>query len=340
MTDPRFYPRPQKPTAKPRRVTNGVKLRSKEGPDQTAWASQRWMRLIEQVAPPPQLAEGLEYARLGQTRRLDAQPGSIVARVQGRMPNAYDVAIRLPTFSPEQWEQVITAMAEQARYAASLLSGELPSGIEDVFIPLGLKLFPVASSDCAVSCTCDVSRTSAAGEAGWCKHACCVMALIADRLAADPFLIFLLRGQNGEDMLERLRHRRAATQAKAGAAGAGLGGLTGDVPLYVPHIPGISDQAGTPLEQSIDHFWTIGPELASLELPIGPPEVSHPLLRRLGPSPFEAAAARFPLVGLLATCYDVISAAAIRAEEGEPPADADSLPGTEPPADPPPETAD
>jgi len=66
------------------------------------------------------------------------------------------------------------------------------------------------------------------------------------------------------------------------------------------------------LPTDVEDFWATGPELESLEMPMKRPEVSHPLLRRLGPSPFEA---RFPLVGLLATCYDVISEAAIRAED-------------------------
>ena len=39
-----------------------------------------------------QAAEGLEYARTGQTRTLDVAPGLISAKVQGRMPRAYPVA--------------------------------------------------------------------------------------------------------------------------------------------------------------------------------------------------------------------------------------------------------
>ena len=39
---------------------------------------------------------------------------------------------------------------------------------------------------------------------------------------------------------------------------------------------------------------------------------SKQLLRRIGPSPFTGA--KFPLAGLLATCYDAISQAVIRGE--------------------------
>src|SRR5207253_2574024 len=71
-----------------------------------------------------------------------------------------------------------------------------------------------------------------------------------------------------------------------------------------------------PLEQTLETFWDSGSGLDRLDLPIEPPPVSHPLLRRLGPSPF--AAGGFPLVGLLATCYEQISESVLSEEEGEP----------------------
>jgi uncharacterized Zn finger protein len=130
------------------------------------------------------------------------------------------------------------------------------------------------------------------------------MTLLADRFSADPFLIFTLRGMPGAELLERLTQRRSVAGAVQTSSGAS--------PIYLPHMPGISDMTPVPLESSLEDFWAIGPSLNQLEMPIEPPEVAHPLLRRLGPSPFEAAmGAKFPLVGLMATCYDMISAAGI-----------------------------
>jgi uncharacterized Zn finger protein len=326
-----FPTRPPKPTLHPRKVVGGVRLRSKDGPDTTAWAGQRWMRLVENSAEPEQLAEGLTYAKLGQTRALDPAPGIITAKVQGRMPQAYVTTIRLPTFAAEQWEAAVDAMCSQARYSASLLAGDLPADIEDVFAPLGLRLLPVDPSELAVSCTCEVGKP-------FCKHVCCAMALIADRFGSDRLLIFRLRGLPGDELIERIAQRRAA----AGAAHA----PDAAVPIYAPQIPGVTDIAPTPLDASLDKFWDAGPELDTLELPIEPPVVSHPMLRRLGSTPFEGwgaapaqpetigsapirsratrggpppaaapnaspAIAKFPLVGLLATCYDVAGNAAL-----------------------------
>lgn len=352
MNQRQFERRPSKPTANPRKVVGGVRLSARKVTASAGdgaqvdmpWVIQRWMRLVETYAPGDQLAEGLEYARLGQARTLDLGPGVVSARVQGRMPRAYSVSIRLPVFTEAQWPPVIEAMIAQARYAAALLSGEVPANIEDLFIPAGLKLFPSEPSDVAVSCDCAIFTGKSEGEepgntqgplAGtgaseggvparvsmrpvaprptpmlpigvpWCKHACCTMALVADRLASDPFLIFALRGLRGDDLIDRLRQRRQAVGgSRPGGGGGGLASL-----VYESHLPGISDRADPPLERCTDSFWTGSGSIDQLDLPIGPPEVSHPLLRRMGPSPFPKA--KFPIVGLLATCYDLVSRDAI-----------------------------
>ena len=132
----RFDPRAPVPTMHPRKVRGGSKLENREGLVNLAWAGQRWMRLVEDCAPGANLGEGVVYAKLGQTRSMTVSGGLISARVQGRMPGAYVTEIRLPTITHEQWDQAIASMAEQARYHASLLAGEVPAGIEDLFAPL------------------------------------------------------------------------------------------------------------------------------------------------------------------------------------------------------------
>jgi uncharacterized Zn finger protein len=319
---------PAKPTANPRRVVGGVRLVAKVSPAPDVvvasgiggtwgWASARWMRLAENNAPGGQLAEGLDYARLGQARSLEVRPGIITAKVQGRMPGAYRVEIRLPVFAHEQWEQAIAAMAAQARYGASIATGEMPSNIEDLFAPLGLRLFPTEAPDVATSCTCAVFRgEGGAGATPWCKHVCCAMFLFAERLTREPLMVFSLRGLPEQDLLERLRQQRAI----AGAVRSGGGGIA----VYVQHVPGVAEADSPwnrPLEDSVHEFWSAGPRgeeaMGSLELPVQPPPVTHPLLRRLGPSPWQGqAGAKFPLVGLLATCYDMVSESMVRSAEG------------------------
>jgi uncharacterized Zn finger protein len=308
--NPERRPAERAPLVHPRRVRGGVKLPGGVLDGPVLWAGQRWMRVVESVAPGAALVEGLEYAKDGQTKRLTIAHGKIDALVQGRADRPYVTQIAMDVLAEADWERVVGVMGEGAIYAAKLLAGELPTNIEDAFGPLDLRLFPADASELRVSCTCEVHRAAVAAgraegatsDARWCKHACCVAYLVAQRLCVEAFLMFGLRGLEGAELLERLRERRALASAGARA------------PVYAQHVPAISETPGEPLEACLAGFWDAPGSLREVEIPTGPPPVSHPLLRRLGPSPLQGT---FPLVGLLASCYDVISAEAVRRAAGE-----------------------
>lgn len=289
MQQPQYPRKPIEKTKNPRRVRSGIKIPSSQRASES-WAGQRWLRLIEASATPDDQAEGLEYARLGQTRSIKTEPGLVSVLVQGRMPRAYRVTIALDSFDTASWDRVIQEMAQQARYTAKLLSGELPTSIDELFAPLGLHLFPLSEKDITPSCNCDEPRS----ELGWCKHSVCAALIIADQLAQDPWTIFSMRGIHRDDLIEQLRHLRLMPEQGGGSA-----------PVYSPHIEAIETSLAKPLEECLEHFWDPATGLEHLHLAPEKPTVSHPLLRRLGQSPFEGS--KFPLVGLLATCYDVIS---------------------------------
>jgi uncharacterized Zn finger protein len=302
---------PKAPLTKPKKVRNGVRLvvgAEGEVVPAGAWAAQRWLRLIEQAGEGNALVEGLEYAKEGQTKNLAITPGRVEASVQGRSDAPYATSLTLEVIGHEQWDRAVHAMSEGAIYAAKLLSAELPPNIEDVFVPLGLKLFPGGPGDARASCTCaDFERRQRdAREAGdpakWCKHLCCVAYLFASRLASEPFLAFALRGMDTHELLDRLRQRRQVVGAALGAT-----------PVYPARVPGVSDVDSPALDANLASFWRLGESAKELDLSPQPPQVSHPLLRRLGQSPWTGATppANFPLVGLLASCYDVISKRAV-----------------------------
>lgn len=310
-------------TLHPRKVRGGLKLSRAGGAFPESWAATRWLRLMEGAADGATAAEGLQYARLGQTRTLAIEVGAVRATIQGRAPRAYDTAIMLGAFSHDQWEALIGFVTSQPVFAARLASADVPAALDEALARRGLALLPEPPAGLSVSCTCAAGARS---PGAWCKHACCAAYLAAERIAADAFTLFTMRGMAREELLERVRQRRAL--AGAGAAG---------VPVYEPHVPGASDSPSHPLEESVEQFWdTPHPRGPELDLPLAPPDVSHPLLRRLGPSPFAAPdgngkpAATFPIVGLLATCYETISGAVIKDESGETP------PGTDEAADAPP----
>lgn len=287
-------------------MRGGVKLHGGviEGP--VLWAGQRWMRVVELAAPGAAMVDGLTYARDGQAKKFLLGPGRAEGHIQGRESRPYLTTLTLTRIADEDWTRVIGAMADGAMYSAKLLAGELPANIEDLFGPLGLRLFPAEPADIVASCTCAEFNASK-GEVGgprWCKHTTSVAYLLGQRLANEPFLMFSLRGLEGTELLERLREKRSIAAGVTGAR----------VPVYQQHIPGLVELGIAPLESSLANFWESGPGLADLDIPLSKPEVAHPLLRRLGPSPL---AGKFPIVGLLASCYDVISEDALRSGEIE-----------------------
>lgn len=290
----------RKSLVNPRRVRGGVKFKLKAGESPRSWVTQRLLRVAEQGAEAEVYKDGLEYARLGQTKRLTIEDTLCEGIIQGRSDKPYTTTLALGAFDSESQERVVGAMADQVRYAAKLLSGELPSNIEDVFAPLGLKLFPAEPGDITPRCSCpDWSE-----EQPWCKHAVCLSALLAERLGDEPMLIFGLHAMPAQELIDGLRQKRAV-----GVQGSG------PAPVLLQHLPGVSDIPSAPLDDALDSFWEVGDELATLDTPIEPPALNCVLLRRLGASPFPEG--RFPLIGLMATCYQLIGEQAIRDDEDD-----------------------
>lgn len=320
MEQRKFIPHTKPLPEKARKVKGGLKFAPAVWPPELSWAASRWIAGVMAAALPEDVQAGLEYARSGQTRTLSLEPGRVVGEVQGRAFRPLRAVLEINKFSDEQWHAVETTMTEQAVYAAKLLSHEVPQNIQEVFAPLGLSLYPQPGSsvsempDLRVSCTCGHPTP-------WCKHAVCVALLLADRIDHNPFLIFTLRGLPGDELIERLRTRRAAaqggdmfTQSLAQRLGALGGAQTLQSGEGADTSEGTGPASSRSLEACLDEFWDLGPGLEELETPLRAPEVSHVLLRRLGPSPFKDG--KFPLVGLLATCYETISKSAMEGMPG------------------------
>jgi uncharacterized Zn finger protein len=281
-------------TLHPRKVRGGLRIAWAGVSEPKSGIAQRVLDLARQAAAPEDFAEGLDYARRGQAVSAEIEGGLAAGVIQGRADRPYSTALRFSPIPDEAWRAAAAAMAGQAIYAARLLAGEIPDQLDSLFVASGGSLVPRAQ-DIQMSCTCGHSS-------GWCKHACTLAAIVADRIDHRPFLLFELRGHLGETLLEALRER------------AGQGTVTAVArPVYEAHVPSAPTARGRPLAECIESYWEAGPELDTIPTPIAPPPVTHPLLRRLGPSPFKEW--RFPLLGLLPTCYDVISATHLDRDE-------------------------
>ena len=274
--------RPMRRQEGPRRLKNGIRLRRREGIDMLAWPADAWSTLLVHGLDDTAKAEGLDYARAGQTAVLQITSAGVEATVQGRQSRPYTVRIAPETLAPADWDRVVAIMAREAVYSAKLLAGEMPPLVEQPFVSLGKHLVPVDAATVHRSCTCGLPAP--------CKHVACVAALLIERIAGDPLLAFTLRGLDGQRLLERLQEARAiATRGVARAH---------STPPAVEAAP-----EALPLERCLEGFWRPGrqiDEMPSETEPFAP----HALLRRLGPSPLQG---KFPLVGLLASIYDSIA---------------------------------
>ena len=270
------------PASKPRRVSGGIKAQSQRGAFASRWWAQRWIAVLESFHIGARLNRGRSYARQGQVLDIQIAPGEVKAKVQGSRPRPYQVSIKLKPLSAADWRKLTEAMAEEARFGAKLLAGEMPADIEEIFKAEGLSLFPKTHGDLKTECSCpDYSNP--------CKHIAAVYYLLGEAFDRDPFLMFRLRGMEREALL------------------AQLGEAASDDEGWPPAEP-------EPLPEDPSVFWAMPPLPETLAGPLLAPVKSAALLQRLGPFPFWRGEVS-PLEAL-APVYAALAAGALAALGG------------------------
>ncbi len=189
------------PPSRPRAVEGGLKARSTRGAIAQTWWSERFIEVLDGIGLGNRLQRGRSYARTGQVMSLDVGPGSVTAQVQGSRVRPYRVRIGIAAFGKSEWAQAEQALAGNAWYTATLLSGEMPDDIEDVFAGLGLSLFPTTARDLSLDCSCP-------DDAVPCKHLAATFYLLAESFDDDPFAILAWRGRERADLLANLAAAR------------------------------------------------------------------------------------------------------------------------------------
>jgi uncharacterized Zn finger protein len=284
--------RPGQPT-RPIPTDQGVASRSQRGAFVESWWAERWVAALERLITPARLARGRSYARAGQVLSVQEQTGTVHAQVQGSRRAPYRVTMGLAPLTDDAWERVIAALARRPDLAASLLTGEMPHDIDEVFAQAQASLFPTAPDHLRLDCSCPDKVTV-------CKHIVATCYLLGEQLDEDPFLLFRLRGRDQDEVLEGLQRR-----AGAGSA-AGEGAEPGAASPESDQEPGPAADA-TPLDPL--GFWSAAEPPPRIDLPAERPDLS--LLRRLGPF----AALDDDLVGRLGPVYRAVTAAAEAAFE-------------------------
>ena len=218
--------------------------------------------------------------RAGRIVSFSAGPDGARAELTGLDGRRREASIQLPSMTDEDRAALLEALAGKARFAAALLSGEIPDGLEES-LPSGAPLFPSAPEEVEVSCTCG-------GAEGRCEHVERLQRLLAERLDRDPVVLLEMRGLPRAVLVDRLRGEgrpsaasplRAPSESVAAARGAAF-----------PREP-------IP-EVRPDLFFKPARPSATLRIPLGPPENPEAVLTLLGPPPLVEAEARELLVDL------------------------------------------
>lgn len=195
------------PSEKPIPAADGPSTGSAPGPVARSRWSPRFIGMLESFGMGGRLQRGRAYARAGQVLSMTISTSVVVAQVRGSRSEPYKVRVGLRAFTRAQWATVETELARQARYAAALLSGEPPEGVEEVFETVGLRLLPEDSREMTMDCACPDWAVP-------CEHLAAVFYLLAESFDSDPLTLFAWRGRGRDELLTRLRELRAAEHAQ------------------------------------------------------------------------------------------------------------------------------
>ena len=272
------------PHARPRDVKGGIRARSRRGAFGQTWWARRWLGVLEALDLGGRLQRARHYARRGQVVAIALGKGRVEAVVQGSRPDPYNVTIEVQTLSGPEWMRLVDELAAEARFAASLLAGQMPPDVEQAFAAAGLSLFPARREDLRTTCTCpDWSNP--------CKHIAAVYYLLGEEFDRDPFLIFRLRGLDREELVLLLGRATVTVPAKSRARTGGEEQQAA-APEPLPAGPGA--------------FWQGGARPEDFPGEVEAPPATAALLARLGPFPFWRG--RQPLAEALAPVYAAAAA--------------------------------
>jgi uncharacterized Zn finger protein len=214
--------------------------------------SRPFLDMVEALRMGSTFASGRRAARAGHVRSLTISSNLVVAHVRGPdEPAVHRARIAARAFGAAEWSRVEAALSAEARFAADLLAGRVPAGIETVFAGAGLNLLPLSLDEVAMDCSCGHRPMP-------CLHVAAACYTLAASFDTDPFGAFAWRGRSRDELLLRLRELRSAAaldamSASAEPAGAGLGDVAdfwdGGTPGPRPYAPGAAVRADALLDQ-------------------------------------------------------------------------------------------
>lgn len=173
------------------------------------WWGSHWVDALEEAGESwaERLPRGDEDVRRGRVGNLTVERGRVAANVRGESSRGNSVEIRIRPFDDDTWDAIVEELAQELRFTARLVAGELPRDVEQVVEAAGVSLFP-GTDGMDATCDCDDDVVP-------CRHVAAVHFAFAGELDRDPFLLLRVRGRDRGSLLAALRaHRSGSTAAE------------------------------------------------------------------------------------------------------------------------------
>lgn len=178
------------------------RFRPRSGGRGATWWSKAWARTLEEAAYAVEdLRAGRALARRGAVGHISVSAGRFVAPVD-EGDDTFTVEAAVERLDDDSTAMLVDVVAGGAGRIASLLAGDLPHPFVEAVEESGVELLPYAG-ELAWTCSCS----------GWmdpCRHALAVGTQVGWLVAADPFVLLLVRGLPRDELLARLQALGAA----------------------------------------------------------------------------------------------------------------------------------
>jgi uncharacterized Zn finger protein len=158
------------------------------------WWGVAWNKNLESYADfSNRIGRGSAYLKNGFVLDLQINKGEILGAVQGS--SLYTVKIKIDPLPKKKWDKIIEKCGHKISGIESLIKGEFPQELADVFLVQKEGLFP-SPKEIHMDCDCP-------DWADMCKHIAAVLYGVGARLDADPLLLFKLRDLEFEELLKK-----------------------------------------------------------------------------------------------------------------------------------------
>ncbi len=187
------------PAARARVGAHAESLKIEQALMLQSWQACQWCDAITDMtdAVSAHLPKAIPLVSAGLVNNICVTPGCIEATIFDQV-----ISIEVRQFAVGQWRNVIAMLSDRAIFTTSLLNGELPQGLADIFKQASLALFPSKLREFSFRCNCTATAQP-------CEHACAVLIAFAQKLEEDPFNIIALRGMTRDNLLTLIRSARS-----------------------------------------------------------------------------------------------------------------------------------